>query len=193
MVNRLFNNALSFIERLSLQNAWIDLRLYCVTREWRWVFPPIPFLIVLVAMIFLVRDTLSQQKISRDLKCLTQNIYHEARGEPEAGKVAVALVTMNRVRSQRYPNTICEVVFEQRWDAIRRRYVGAFSWTELESKRPLQAKDWQKAWRVAETVYNGRQTLQLDGVLFYHATHIKPSWARTMTPVKKIGHHIFYK
>ncbi len=193
MVKRLFNNALSFIERLSLQNAWIDLRLYCVTREWRWVYFPIPFLIVLAGMVFLVRDNLSQKKISRDLKCLTQNIYHEARGEPEAGKVAVALVTMNRVRSQRFPNTICEVVFEQRWDAIRRRYVGAFSWTELESKRPLQAKDWQKAWRVAETVYNGRQTLQLDGVLFYHAKHIKPSWARTLKPVKKIGHHIFYK
>ncbi len=193
MVKRLFNNALSFIERLSLQNAWIDLRLYCVTREWRWVYFPIPFLIVLAGMVFLVRDNLSQKKISRDLKCLTQNIYHEARGEPEAGKVAVALVTMNRVRSQRFPNTICEVVYEQRWDAIRHRYVGAFSWTELESKRPLQAKDWQKAWRVAETVYNGRQTLQLDGVLFYHAKHIKPSWARTLKPVKKIGHHIFYK
>lgn len=193
MVKRLFNNALSFIERLSLQNAWIDLRLYCVTREWRWVFFPMPFLLVLAAMVFLVRDTLSQQKISQDLKCLTQNIYHEARGEPEAGKVAVGLVTMNRVRSQRYPNTICEVVFEQRWDSIRRRYVGAFSWTELESKKTMKAKDWQKAWRVAETVYNGRQTLQLDGVLFYHAQHIKPSWARTLKPVKKIGHHIFYK
>jgi len=181
------------MEALSPQNAWIDLRLYFATREWGFIYFMIPFLLVLTAMFFLVRDTLSQQATARDLQCLTQNIYHEARGEPDAGKVAVAWVTMNRVRSQRYPNTICEVVFEKRWDVIRHRYVGAFSWTELELKKTVQAKDWQKAWDTAETVYHGRQPLELEGVLFYHATHIKPSWARTMTPVKKIGHHIFYK
>jgi len=193
MVKRLLNKVQSLKEGLSPQNAWIDLRLYCATRKWGFVYFLIPFILVLAAMVFLVRDTLTQQATARDLQCLTQNIYHEARGEPEAGKVAVALVTMNRVRSKRYPNTICEVVFEKRWDAIRHRYVGAFSWTELESTKTLKAKDWQKAWRVAETVYHGRQPFELEGVLFYHARHIKPSWARTMKPVKKIGRHIFYR
>ena len=100
MVKRLFNKVLSFKEALSRQNAWIDLRLYFTTRKWGWVYFLIPFILVLAAMVFLVRDTISQQATARDLQCLTQNIYHEARGEPEAGKVAVALVA-DRVAHQK--------------------------------------------------------------------------------------------
>jgi len=193
MAKRLLNKVISLKDALVLHHRWIDLRLYFATRNWKVFYFLIPFLLVLAAMVFLIRDTITQKAAARDLHCLTQNIYHEARGEPEAGKVAVALVTMNRVSSGRFPGTICEVVFEKRWDAIRRRYVGAFSWTELESTQPLDAKAWQKSRRAAETVYNGRQTFELDGVLFYHARHIKPSWARTMKPVKKIGRHVFYR
>ena len=39
------------------------------------------------------------------MHCLATNIYHEARGESFAGKVAVANVTHNRVDSKRYPDT----------------------------------------------------------------------------------------
>ena len=42
--------------------------------------------------------------------CLAQNIYFEARSESQAGMIAVAQVTMNRVKHPRYPNTVCEVV-----------------------------------------------------------------------------------
>jgi len=42
---------------------------------------------------------------------------------------------MNRVGSASFPSPVCDVVHEQRWDSLRGRYVGAFSWTELESLR----------------------------------------------------------
>ena len=45
-----------------------------------------------------------------DLECLARNIYYEAGSEPEEGKAAVGLVTINRSRSGNFPTTICGVV-----------------------------------------------------------------------------------
>ena len=47
-----------------------------------------------------------------ELKCMAENIYFEGRAEPMSGKVAIANVVMNRVMSDRHPNSICEVVHE---------------------------------------------------------------------------------
>jgi N-acetylmuramoyl-L-alanine amidase len=128
----------------------------------------------------------------QELTCLALNVYHEARGEPLVGQYAVAEVTMNRVVSRRYPDTICDVVYEQRWDRIRRRYVGAFSWTELDSTEELRTKEWSRALKVAEAVYDEREKPMLQGALFYHARTIRPSWARGKQPVARIGAHVFY-
>jgi hypothetical protein len=56
---------------------------------------------------------------TQDLNCLTKNIYHEARGEPVDGQYAVAEVTMNRVASKHYPNTVCDVVYQVLMDRAR--------------------------------------------------------------------------
>ena len=125
--------------------------------------------------------------------CLACNIYHEARGEPRAGQYAVAEVTLNRVASPRYPNTICEVVYQKNWDSIRGRYVGAFSWTEFDIKPKLKKRAWHRAVAVAKAVFYQKEAPRLNGALFYHATSIKPSWARHKTPVAHIGRHIFYR
>ena len=47
-----------------------------------------------------------------DVRCLAENIYHEARNQGTAGWLAVASVTLNRVTDRRFPNTICGVVFQ---------------------------------------------------------------------------------
>jgi spore germination cell wall hydrolase CwlJ-like protein len=128
-----------------------------------------------------------------DLACLAENVYYESRGEPLAGQYAVAEVTMNRVRSRRFPNTVCEVVHEARWDARRERYVGAFSWTEIEPRRPY-GFEWRRAQAVAGTVYdNNTEAPLVDGALFYHATRVSPAWAATKTRVARIGRHLFYE
>ena len=102
-------------------------------------------------------------------------------------------MTLNRVASKHYPNTICDVVYEKRWDRIRKRYVGAFSWTEFDQPPRLKSKAWYKAWKIAEAAYAEKDKKQLKGAVFYHAKYIKPSWARKKKPVAKIGSHIFYK
>ena len=49
---------------------------------------------------------------SRDLECLSQAVYYEARGEAERGREAVAQVVMNRAHHPRFPKSICGVVFQ---------------------------------------------------------------------------------
>jgi N-acetylmuramoyl-L-alanine amidase len=149
--------------------------------------------LVFTTMGLLMYKTVEDTAVNRDLTCLARNVYYEARGEPEKGKLAVAKVTLNRMGSSRFPNTVCEVVYEQRWDKRRRRYVGAFAWTEFDRVPSPKAKQWKKAWKAAETVYQDPESIQLKGALFYHATRIKPRWAKQKKRIKKIGHHIFYR
>jgi len=128
-----------------------------------------------------------------NLECLALNVYHEARGEPAEGQYAVAEVTLNRVASPRFPDTVCEVVREQRWDEIRKRYVGGFSWTEFYSVPDPEGEAWELARQVAEDVYHRRVPPRVDGALFYHATYIRPSWASHQKRVTRIGRHVFYR
>jgi spore germination cell wall hydrolase CwlJ-like protein len=129
----------------------------------------------------------------RNLGCLALNVYFEARGEPEAGRYAVAEVTMNRVASPRYPDTVCDVVYEKNWDALRRRYVSAFSWTEFKTRPDPTGADWTRAQKIADEVYHGLRQPKLVGVTHYHASYIRPSWSRHRTPVARIGNHVFYR
>lgn len=176
--------------RLGLQSWWY-------TRDKsRLAFTSVLFSVLLampLSIYGLISSAQESKQISRDLRCLTQNIYHEARGESTAGQYAVAEVTLNRVASRHFPNTICKVVHEQRWDRIRKRHVGAFSWTELELKADIRDPAYKSARKIAEDVYYRRNEPRVKDALFYHASYIQPSWARTKTKVASIGRHIFYK
>ncbi len=166
-----------------------------------WVF--VVFLCLMLAsfglalkLVFAHQDAqreLVREAHRQNLTCLARNVYFEARGEPLAGQYAVAEVTMNRKASGLYPKTICEVVHQQNWDPLRGRYVGAFSWTELDSLPEPGGEEWQRAWEVAEAVYYQRYSPALHGALFFHATHIEPDWARQKKRVARIGRHVFYR
>lgn len=135
----------------------------------------------------------ADQQRHADLACLARNVYFEARGESIAGQFAVAEVTMNRVESKRFPDTVCTVVHEQRWDAIRKRQVGAFSWTELDYLSKPKGKPWERATAVAVATYDRQEDPRVPGALFYHAERITPRWSRTKKMVAKIGNHKFYR
>ncbi len=149
----------------------------------------LPFL----ALGFTIYTYVTAQNHNHQLLCLALNVYHEARGEPLIGQYAVAEVTMNRVASAAYPGTVCEVVYQKNWDRLRRRYVGAFSWTEFDSTPPIGSAAWLQAWAVAEAVYYEREAPRLKGALHYHARHVRPSWARGREPLARIGKHVFYE
>jgi N-acetylmuramoyl-L-alanine amidase len=166
-----------------------------------WVFVLVVGLIVallglLLTATFTNRDerrNRARELDRQNLACLARNVYFEARGEPAAGQYAVAEVTMNREASRLFPRTVCAVVYQKNWDPILRRYVGAFSWTEFDELPAPSGAEWDRAWKVAEAVYYQRHTPMLEGALFFHATHITPSWAKDKKRVARIGRHVFYR
>lgn len=189
---RLLKTALSRCATLAW-DAWYSVRLFWYTTEKGvWIFASV--VLIIVVGFGLLGRAASQHKSDREeLLCLALNVYHEARGEPTAGQYAVAEVTMNRVASWRYPNTVCGVVYQKNWDWLRKRHVGAFSWTEFDvNPRPVGVA-WMRAWEVAEEVYYQRHTPQVQDALHYHANYILPSWARKKKPLARIGRHVFYR
>lgn len=149
--------------------------------------------IVITLFAFVLNSVHAAKVEQQSLTCLALNVYFEARGEPKAGRYAVAEVTMNRVASPRYPASVCGVVYQQNWDTLRKRYVGAFSWTEFETLPEPKGKDWLEARQVAEEVYYRRNEPKLADALHYHADHIRPSWSRHRARVAQIGNHVFYR
>lgn len=133
-----------------------------------------------------------------DFQCMIANLYFEARGEGIEGMKAVAKVTMNRVKSKRYPSTVCGVVFQrkqfswthqQKWKAIDRIMQGNVS--KLRGK-DLQA--YKNAVIIASSAVENKINIRsLDGSMFYHATYVKPKWARKMHRVAVVGTHVFYR
>lgn len=118
-----------------------------------------------------------------ELKCLADNIYFEALIETEAGQIAVGNVTMNRVNSKHFPNTVCDVVWERK----------QFSWThDGKSDVPKDKEGYKRVYKVAEMVYDGTVSDITEGSTFYHADYVNPSWNKVMTRVGQIDTHIFY-
>ena len=137
------------------------------------------------------RDAVHRRAL--DIRCLAENVYFEARGEPLQGQLAVAEVTMNRTHSPYFPHTVCEVVHETRWDPIRRRFVAHFSWTEMRVHSEPSGDPWKQAMAVANAAYDASYAPVVPGALFYHATRIHPNWAETQRTIATIGKHVFYR
>ena len=137
--------------------------------------------------------------LTASLICLALNVYHEAKNQSFLGQVAVAQVVMNRVKDKRYPNTVCEVVKQgqtYKWKPsfpIKNRC--QFSWyCDGKSDVPKNEKAWKKAQDVAFLVLYDKIKLDVtEGATHYHATYVKPSWAKTKTRTTRIEKHIFYR
>lgn len=178
--------------QLTPRHLWSELRFSWMSGDRGNILFASSFISIITALGIFISHTITAHKHARELNCLALNIYHEARGEPDEGKYAVASVTLNRVESKHYPDTICKVVYQKRWDYLRNRYVGAFSWTELDNPVSTNNKAWVKAASVAKDIYYNPESNRLEQALFYHARHIRPSWARKKVSVAQIGRHIFY-
>lgn len=130
---------------------------------------------------------------SEELECLSKNIYHEARNESALGQIAVAMVTMQRVRESRFPNTVCGVVTQGYKPGKRNCH---FSWyCDGKPDSVYEHEAYEKAIAIAEIIYYNYDymTHPIKGADHYHATYVNPSWNANMTKVAEIGNHIFWK
>lgn len=123
-------------------------------------------------------------EVSKEVRCLAMNIYHEARGESTMGQKAVASVIMNRVRSPHYPDSICEVVWQPK----------QFSWTINHEKHHAvnDPKAWRKAIIIAQATLAGHEYDQIGLATHYHAISVDPYWTDYGRFVAQVGQHLFY-
>jgi len=116
---------------------------------------------------------------STQMNCLAIVGYHEAKGESDRGMIAVMQVTMNRVKSEKFANTICGVVYSP----------NQYSWSKYNP--PIkEPKQYERAKRLAYEVVNGKHHDISGKALFFNSLHKRPRGTICTT---RIGGHSFYK
>jgi spore germination cell wall hydrolase CwlJ-like protein len=128
----------------------------------------------------------------KEQKCLAEAIYFEARGEPLQGQQAVAQVVVNRLKNPAYPKSVCGVVYQNK--NKRNRCQFSFACDGIRDV-VRQGEAWDTAQKLAEQVLDSEiePLVAVGAATHYHATYVRPRWARKMRKMDKIGHHIFYK
>jgi spore germination cell wall hydrolase CwlJ-like protein len=141
------------------------------------------FIVILLCSIVFLKSVEASDFTEKDIRCLTEVIYHEARGEPIAGAIAVKKVVLNRVADPRWPNSVCDVVYQPKQFS----YANSGVMPKIDSWF-----DYDRSEYIARLHHE-------EDANFYGATHyfnpkvVKPSWAKKLTFIKRIGGHDFYK
>ena len=139
---------------------------------------------------------------AEQLECLAKNIYFEARNEPYAGQLAVALVTLNRVQDRKFPSTICKVVYQGSHFASGhpKRDLCQFSWyCDGQPDTVTNLRAWATSQRIANTALSSFNIMKRNGLDFtedakyYHTFAVSPRWSKVYPKVGRIGDHIFYR
>lgn len=143
-----------------------------------------------------VAQTAKVDHTKQDVACLKANLFFEARGESLKGKEAVAKVTLNRVKSKKYPSSVCAVVFQKKqfswsfqqpYSKIQKVLQGDMrGYSALDKQAYLESK------KTAETALKTPPNVLPESALWYHANYVQPKWAAKMKKVKQVGKHIFY-
>lgn len=122
---------------------------------------------------------------NKDFDCLARNIFFEAGVEDKVGKIAVAQVTINRLKSKKWGKSICDVVYAK----------AQFSWTKVKKRAWINIKgdSWEESKQVARQVLDfGYRVKPLKKAMFYHADYVDPNWKDHSKKITQIGRHIFY-
>lgn len=123
-------------------------------------------------------------------QCLTEALYHEARGESIEGQFAVAEVILNRVQSPNYPDSVCGVVRQ----GAERRNACQFSYAcDDRPDTMADATARERAGRIARLMLDGAPSALTDGATHFHATWVDPDWADLYPRTARIGVHVFYR
>lgn len=112
-----------------------------------------------------------------NLYLLSCCVYGEARGESYTGKVAIAAVVLNRVKSSSFPNTISGVIYQ----------TGAFT---CVSDGQINMGTNDECTRAAQDALNGWDPTY-GSIYYYNPKTATNAWIRSRPVVVTIGNHIF--
>lgn len=134
------------------------------------------------------------RRYHKEVECLAKAVYFEARGEPIPGQLLVAEVILNRVDSVYYPDSACDVVYQN--DHKKNACQFSFACDGIPD-RIRDSRAWTVAERIAEITLrcdadcrSGRA--QLNQSTHYHAVRVAPGWSRKLKRTGRIGNHVFY-
>ncbi len=129
--------------------------------------------------------------LTRDLDCLTQAVYYEARGESPRGQAAVAQVVINRVRHPAFPKSVCAVVFQGAGGGKADCQFSFVCDGSLRQARDRQA--WRRARAVASRALSGEVMSDIGPATHFHKTGLGDIWGEGLVKVSEIGMHAFYR
>ncbi len=125
----------------------------------------------------------------KQLNCLAEAIYFEARGEGDTGGQAVGEVVLNRASASADPSDLCKITYQQYKGICQFSYA-----CDEERQIKTSSESWSRSQKIASDLLNNKvRRMVTDNALFFHATHVKPGWASKMTRTASIGSHLFYK
>lgn len=127
---------------------------------------------------------------ARDLACLTDAVYYEARGENAAGQAAVAQVVLNRVRHPAFPKSVCGVVFQraQAGDGCQFSFV-----CDGSMRRQREPSAWRRAEEIAARALDGSVMASIGNATHFHVAGLNPGWGPQLMRVAQVGLHVFYR
>ena len=150
-----------------------------------------------MALTYLTICVLFSTVKASELNCLVEAIYYEARSEPVIAQLSVANVVLQRVRDDRFPDTICGVVHQGRYNKkgqpIRHKCMFSY-WCDGKPERMKEIEALKTAISVSEMAINGVIVEATLGATHYHANYVRPHWrlAHTFMELGQLGKHIFY-
>ncbi|KQY35760.1 cell wall hydrolase [Caulobacter sp. Root487D2Y] len=127
---------------------------------------------------------------SRELECLSEAVYYEARGETPSGQAAVAQVVLNRVRHPSFPKSICGVVFQGAYTHSGCQFSFA---CDGSMRRSREAGAWKRAQKVATRALSGAVMSEVGAATHFHTTGVAPGWGPRLLRVAQVGMHVFYR
>ena len=133
------------------------------------------------------------------LMCMAVNIYHEAGNQSMIGQMAVGQVVLNRVEDSRFPDTVCEVVkeavtYKNSNKPVRWKFQFTWFCDGKKDEPNFESKTWSAALENASILLTKTIVLDItEGATHYHATYVRPAWAKTKTKTTRIDRHIFYR
>lgn len=137
------------------------------------------------------RLALNEKSRAKSEKCLAEAVYFESRGEAVRGQIAVAQVVMNRVFSGKYPDTVCGVVYQNKYRHLACQFTFACDNIPDVIREPEM---WERAKKISKAMLDGQIWLpEVGKSTHYHAYWVRPSWVAEMKKMYKFGVHTFYR
>ena len=131
------------------------------------------------------------------LICMALNVYYEARNQPVEGQMAVTYTVLNRVKDNRYPDKVCDVVYEGQHSKITgmplrdRCQFSLYCDGKPDTPHDLDAYRWAEI--IVRHVWDQQDSDITGGATHYHSIDVKPEWAKDKTFLGRVGDHLFYR